>query len=512
MASAALSVLFDTPLERTLAGCWSGIDVACRRAFFAAIGVNILAFGWEMTNLTLHHDDLIHLFIQDTILGHYLGRFGHGWLHYFTQGHYLMPFLQMLQGIVLMSAYGVLIAHFWGLRRSVDIALVAAIMCVFPYVAQVYQYNTTMAPYPAAHLLAALAVVLAARGTIIPVATATLLYVAAFSIYQAVVANAATVFVIWLLSRHLFAGEGEGLLAPKTVRATVAVIVSAIGGGLIYLAIVSLMNLAPDTIHSSEEAFHLRGVLTPLQGIAEIWQGTRSFFRWPENYFPDYLKALQLAFLAAAGLFCVLLPVRPGAKIVAAALLVLASFAPRVLQFLAPKGNFHSLALTGYAVLIAGAVMIVNRVPRTVVRNLSLVLSTILIAGYVMQSNWISTVNYLNTLAHYTTLTQVLARVRSIPDAQWDGRKIAVVGSYEMSTDYPFKLATGVATRFMDAKHMSLLARLMRDQATFVAADETMPRVLDFAATHPRWPHPASVGVVDGMGVVVFAKPTMAGK
>ena len=46
----------------------------------------------------------------------------------------------------------------------------------------------------------------------------------------------------------------------------------------------------------------------------------------------------------------------------------------------------------------------------------------------------------------------------------------------------------------------------MRDEATFVAADETMPNVLDFAKTHPPWPHPASVGIVGGMGVVVFSK------
>ena len=499
--------LFDTPLERTLAGWWGSVDLACKRAFFAALAVNILAFGWEMTNLTLHHDDVVHFFIQDTILGHFLGRPGFGWLHYYTQNHYVMPFLQMLQGIALMSAYGVLVAHFWGLRRAVDIALVAAILCVFPYMAHVYQYNTSMAPFPAAHLLAALAVVLATRATVVHVAVASLMYVAAFSIYQAVVANAATIFVIWLLSRHLFAGADGGLVARTTVRATIAVVASAVAGGLLYLAAVSLMNLEPDTIHSSEEAFHLRGVLTPLQGIAEIWQGTRSFFLWPENYFPNYLKALQIAFLAAAGIFCLRLPARPGAKIAAAALLLLASFTPRILQLLAPKGHFHSLTLTGYAVLIAGAVMIVNRAGRTITRNASIILSTVLIAGYVMQCNWISTVNYLNTLAHFTTMTQVLARVRAIPDAQWDGRKIAVVGAYEMSPDYPFKPATGVATSFMDAKHMDLLGRLMRDQATFVAADETMPRVLEFAATHPKWPHPASVGVVDGTGVVVFAKP-----
>jgi len=58
----------------------------------------------------------------------------------------------------------------------------------------------------------------------------------------------------------------------------------------------------------------------------------------------------------------------------------------------------------------------------------------------------------------------------------------------------------------------NLLARLMRDPATFVAADDTMPKVLEFAASHPQWPHPASVGVVDGMGVVVFAKPPVAGQ
>jgi hypothetical protein len=505
-----MSTLIDTPLERTVAAWWGNVDPACRRAFFAALGINVLAFGWEMTNLTLHHDDVIHLFIQDTILGHYLGRFGHGWLYYYTQNHYFMPFLQMLQGIVLMSVYGVLVAHFWGLRRTVDIAVAAAIMCVFPYMASIYQYNTTMWAYPAAHLLAALAVILAARATVAHVVIASLLYVAAFSIYQAVVANAATIFVIWLLSRHLFVNESDGLLSRPTLRATVAVVASALAGGLIYLGIVSLMNIEPDTVHSSEEAFHLRGVLTPMQGIAEVWRGTRSFFVWPENYFPDYLKALQGALLAAAGIFCLWLPRPPGAKLAAAALLMLASFAPRVLQLLAPKGHFHSLTLTGYAVLFAGAMMIVCRGGRTLARNLSIVATTILLAGYVMQCNWISAVNYLNTLAHYSTLTQVLARVRAIPDAQWDGRKIVVVGSYNMSTDYPYKPTTGVAARFMDAKHMDLLARLMRDEATFVAADETMPKVLEFAATHPSWPNPDSVGVVDGVAVVVFSKRAAA--
>ena len=96
-------------------------------------------------------------------------------------------------------------------------------MCVFPYMAHIYQYNTTMAAYPPAHLLVALAVVLSTRATVVTVAVASLMYVAAFSIYQAVVANAATIFVVWLLSRHAVRRRGEGLLSRTTLRATVAV-------------------------------------------------------------------------------------------------------------------------------------------------------------------------------------------------------------------------------------------------------------------------------------------------
>ena len=498
--------LFDTPLESVASGWWRRIDDASRKAFFAAVIVNLLAFGFEMTNLTLNHDDVWQMFIQDSILGHYLGRFGVGWLHVYTQNHYIMPFLQMIEGILLMSAYGVIVARFWGLRNATDMALAAAIMCVFPYMAQTYSYNTSMATYSLAHLLVALAVLYSTRATVRHTALAAVLYVAAYSIYQAVAANAATIFVIWLLGRLLFGTADRAFASRETLNAIVSALVAAVAGGALYLAAVSTMHLDFDSSQAAGTAFRLGGATHLTQALPEIWQGTRSFFLWPERYFPDYLKDAQLAFLAVAGIFCVWLPARPWAKVAAVALLVLASFTPRALQLLHPDGHYHSLTLTGYAVLVAGAVMVVLRAGSTLVRNVSIVVALFLVAGYVVQCNWISTVNYLNTLAHFETLTQVLARVRSLPDAGWDGKKIAVVGSYDMPSDYPFKPVDAVASKFMDAKHMGDMARLMRDEATFVAADETMPDVLDFAKTHPPWPHPASVGIVGGMAVVVFSK------
>ena len=447
----AIRALFGTPLETTLGKWWSGIDAATKKAFFAALIVSVLAFGFQMTNLILNHDDVNQLDLQDTNLGHYLGRFGAGWLYYYTQNHYFMPFLQMTEGMLLMSAYGVIVARFWGARKATDIALIAAILCVFPYMAHTYQYDTSVAINPLAHLLVALAVVFSTRARLGYVAVAAALYVAAFSIYQAVAANAATIFVVWLLARVLFDDAGKGQMLKPAIRSTIAVLGAVVVGGLVYVAIVSTMHIEFDTDHAAAEAFQLGGVTKLSQAIPLIWNGTRSFFVWPEAYFPDYLKAIQIAFLVAAGVICLWLPKRPATKIVAPALLVLGLFTPRALQLLHPDGTYHALALTAYAVLVAGTVMMVPRTGLIAVRNLAIVVAAFLIGGYVIQCNWISTVNYLNTLAHLNTMTQVLARLRSLPDAQWDGRKIAIVGAYDMSSDYPFRLSTGVANKFMDS-------------------------------------------------------------
>jgi hypothetical protein len=504
--------LAKTSPEQFAAGWWSRVDDACRKAFFVAIAINVLAFGFEMTNLTLNHDDVGQIFIQDTILGGYLGRFGSGWLHYYTQNHYFMPFLQMAQGILLMSVYGVVVAWFWGARKTLDVALVASILCVFPYMAHVYQFNTAMAQYPLAHLLAALAVVFAVRGTVLGVAIAAMLYVGAFSIYQSVAANAATLFVVWLLTRILFGDQGQRVTVRQAGRSTIAVLASVLLGGAIYLAVVSMMHMDFDTDHAAAEAFRFGGTLDWSYTVAAVWNGTRSFFLWPQSYFPDYLKDIQLAFLVAAGGVCLWIPRRLPAKLAALGLLALSTLAPRALQVLHPHGSYHYLALTAYAMVVAGAVMIVVRSGSTIARNVAIVFAAFLLAGYVMQCNWNSTVNYLNTQAHFNTLTQVLARLRALPDVQWDGKKVVVVGSYEMPGEYPFKIAPGVANKFMDANHMSLLARLMRDEARFVNADATMPKILEYAASHDPWPNPGSVAVVDGVGVVVFAKVPGAGE
>jgi hypothetical protein len=502
-----MDALNRVPLDQALANVWRRIDPAYRRAFFFVVVVNLLAFGFEMSNLTLHHDDVLHFFVQSPILNYYLGRFGFIGLHYYTQSGYFLPFLQMVEGILAMTAYGLVIARLWGLRQTADIVLVASVLCVFPFMAQIYQYNTGMATYSVAHLLAAAAVTLSVRATARHTVAAALLYLAAFSIYQSVLANAAAIFGLWVLTRLMFEDNRPGFFSTETLKAAGSALVSALAGGILYLFAVSLMDIPFDAYQGADTAFTFSDGVDLQDTLAAVLQGTRAFFFWPQQYLPGYIKTLQIVFVTGAGLACLWLPRNLKGKAAAVLILALTAIAPRLLQLLHPAGHYHDLTLTGYAVVVAGCVAIALRAWPTLGRNLAMVAAAALVAGYVLQSSWISTVNYLNTQAHYATLTQILARLRSLPATEgWDGKTAVVVGSYRMPTTFPFKPATGVATSYLDANHMQNLARLMRDEITFLAEDEAPPAALRFAATHPIWPHPNSVGVADGVPVVVLSK------
>lgn len=501
-----MSFVFAKALDQAIADRWRALDLTYKKAFAWVAFVNVLAFGFEMTNVTLHHDDVAQIFIEDSILGYYVGRFGLGWLHRYTQGAYLMPFLQMVLGILFMSLYGLVVARLWDVRTVWGVVLVAAVLAVFPYMAQIYQYNTAMATYSLAHLLVALGAILATRATVLNIAVASVLVTAALSIYQGVIANAATILVFWLLSRALAGSGRPQFWSRATGKALSGAVAAIVVGGVIYMVALSIMDVKLGSYQAADEALSLSGSRSILDRVDQVIQGSRAFFAWPENYFPAILKKIQLAFLLVGFALCLWLPRRWSLKLVALGLLAAGLFAPRLLQLVHPAGTYHSLTLTAYALVVAGCVMIVLRWESIIVRNAASLLALLLIAGYILQCNWISTVNYLNTQAHMSTFTQVLARIRAFPSERWDGKTIAVVGRYNMPSTYPYLGATGVATKYLDAVHMQHLSKLMRDEAVFLSEDEAPAGIKEFAASHREWPHPSSVGIVDGMGVVVFSR------
>jgi hypothetical protein len=208
----------------------------------------------------------------------------------------------------------------------------------------------------------------------------------------------------------------------------------------------------------------------------------------------------------AAGIVCALLPKTILEKVATLFTFAACILAARSLQVVHPEGVYHELTLTSYAVTIAGFVMIVHRGTPLVVRNFASILTIVLIAGYVIQCNWISTVNYLNTLAHISKMTQIITSVMLSLDDSWDGKEVVVVGSYKMSSHYPYKKAVGVASEYIDAQHIQQFAYLLREKVKFVPASDGTPKAMSYAASHGPWPSSGAVGMIDGKGVLVLSK------
>ena len=504
-----MKLLLTIPLDQLATVLWKKIAPSYKKAFFSVIIINVLAFGFEMTNLTIHHDDVGQIFIKDHTFGYHVGRFGLGWLHYYIEDAHFLPFLQMLEGIAFMTAYGLLVAHFWELHKTLDIVLIAAIISVFPFMAQIYQYNTAMVAYPLAHLLSAAAVFISTRVSAKNITIAALLYLAAFSIYQSVIANAATIFLFWLIIQPISLDENKQFFSWPIMKSAFAALVSIIVGGIGYITAVSLLDINISTYQGADQAFHLEQNMNPshiFSSFKEIVVGSRSFYFWPENYFPGYLKKVQLILILTTAIICLWVPKTSKNKAAALIIFCLSHFSPRLHQMLHPGGDYHNLTLTAYAVVISGCIMMIIKTTETTIRNGSIILSIILISGYIHQCNWITTVNYLNTQAHYATLTQILARMRSLQNENWDGKSAVVIGKYNMPLFDPFKKGAGVASNFIDAEHLQNLARLMRDEIHFLPEDQITPVIKQFAATHPHWPHPNSVDVFEGIAVITLSE------
>ena len=494
------------PLEDTLKAVWDAFPLEYRRAAAIIVVVNLAAFGFQMANLSFHHDDVAQFFRNDGKLGHQLGRYGYSWLHHYVQGSYYLPFLQLFEAILLTTAYGLVVAHAFGLRRTAEVAVLGSIVSVFPYMAQLYQYDTAAFPFAFAHLLAGLAAMLSLRGGRVGVVAAVLLYASAFAIYQSVLGNALAILAFATIFKLIFADDARSAHAGHALASFAGGLIAVACGGVLYVILVKLSGVPIDSYQGANKAFSLSdGVDIPLS-LSVILKASRGAFVWPENYFPLWAKQLQLILIAMAGLYCLISTAGAGRKFAVLVLLLLGLLAPRALQFVHPQGAFHNLTLTAYAVVIAGAFAIVARCAGAIVRNAALVTAVLIVYAYLVQANWMATVNQLNWAAHQLTMSQILGRIDSLPRDAWDGKTVAVYGKLELVDTYPYRKQTGIAVSFIDEEHFQRFSRLLRQEVQVVTSKEMSADLRRTVEGLPTWPAAGSVQLVGNMAVVVLSR------
>lgn len=495
---------FNQTIEQFMVSLWMRTPQEYRRATPWIILIGILGFGFEMTNLSLHHDDVAQFFHTGQT-GHALGRYGYSWIHYYFQQNYYAPFFQVILGVLALTIYGLCVAATWQTTRTLDVVLVGSTLAVFPYMAQHYSYNTSLLPFSIAHAMSAAAILLCMRFNALRFISAIVLMGFAFSIYQSVIGNAIALACFATVASLINTNNQTSSIKESIGRALAIPLVAVIFGGILYLGMVAIIGIPTSTYQNADKAFTVPDTINIGMTLRLVIEGTRSFLFWPENYFPAGLKAIQLGLIAAAALACLFQPVSIAKKVVLAICAVGGLLAPRALQILHPLGTYHNLTLTAYGMVVAGAVMLALRARSNFWRNLICVATIALIFKYVMLSNWISTVNYLNYSAHQSVLTQILTRIRDFPPATITQPEVAVIGTLKMPDAYPFLSQTGIATDYISLNHLGKFSALMGQPVKFVGADHLPQPVLEVIKSVPVWPAPGSVFNAGGTVVVVLS-------
>lgn len=172
------------------------------------------------------------------------------------------------------------------------------------------------------------------------------------------------------------------------------------------------------------------------------------------------------------------------------------------MQLIHPHYDYHDMTLTAYAISIAGSLTIINKAGNIIYRNIGNLIAIIMIWSYIIQCNWVSTVNHFNNIAHFSIMTEVFSRAGTAKPESWDGKTIIVDGKYKMLSSYPYRKAGGVSPEYIDEEHMQSLTTLLRRDISIISIGNSDLSFQKLAKSLPVWPASGSLVIKDGIAIV----------
>ena len=165
---------------------WNSIDATYKNAFWLVMVFSLLAWGAELVNHTDNVDDYIQSMIHSPMVWTQLGRWGADILYFYGLGGWYMPTLHLLIGLIVNTST-ILIAIYYfshGRKTSLsNIVLPAGLYVTFPYLTDVFGFNTAQVLIPLSNLLVICGYILA-RKELFPFLISALSMTLAASLYQ----------------------------------------------------------------------------------------------------------------------------------------------------------------------------------------------------------------------------------------------------------------------------------------------------------------------------------------
>jgi hypothetical protein len=511
--------VFNTQIDRLVIAKWQEIDPNYKRIFFIFFMLNIFSYGFEMTNLILNYDDVVHFFeTEHPARGVAVGRWLWGVVHYFFLNQYFLPLVSLPISISCMFFYGYFICRIWQLTDVVSIFFIIVILSLFPYMADIYTFNSCALPYALSHGLAAAGIYVALKDRWFHIILGAFLISLSIAGYQTVISSIAVIVVFFgIISLNIEIGPNN---FKETLRNVLKIILAVLIGFILYFASVKIslyitgMHLAA---HGGADSMFSLKSKSLFAGFSKAFSGTTDFLFSSEAYFPLYIKAIYTMFMSLSIIFLLKNIKNSRLKsLFSILLLTSAIFLARFLQIVNPDAHYPARTLTSYAVLYAGCFMICTKFDSIFLRNLVLIGASIMCLGFIYQNNQKFVTGLQNTRAEQAFISRIIARAEQLPGYSKLKHKVfASIGRLPrgaLYNGYPFSGPPGINLFSATGRSTIIPAlRLMRIDA-IPPTIKQMRIAEEYARTHRAWPHPDSVAIVDDVVVIVLSNNHLKSK
>ena len=471
------------------------------------LGLNILALGICVFNMTYGTDDYIHLLKGCDMVS--WGRWAsHIIYNYLCMQSYL-PVLSQLAGITAMVLTGFELTRLWRIRNFINRVLIIAFFSLYPYVIEMYNFRTITAVYPWAYYLALLALN-QRKGWI-----GSLLFCISLGIYQAVLGVAACAWLMALLFQlHANGYQLNKMLLRRHFKGWGWIILGLIG----YFLILK-MTLVQGDVNSR--------VSTELVGIVPMvnYMQYASILFIRLSFFPEYVIPLA----PKIGVFlCIVLGT--GIILVKSKL---RWWTILIITILPPSAIVHVLPFAqpylpwrisfGLIVLITGFLAMILQHKK--LHKTGLALGLFLVVSFIIVDNARMFEQYIRNQRDMAMANRIACRIESL-QGYTPGMKFVIVGDIsptqgswwngkctiqaikELYHDYSRERYTLEGSFEKPWSKYAIFINYLQLPLTLgsAEAEKTARQFIQVHGCRP-WPHPSSVFIVDNTAVL-FLNPS----
>lgn len=490
--------------------------------FVSTILWGLTAHIYKLTNFLPNWDSLLNLHTDQnkTDLGRIFLKYACS-----VSSYYDLPWVNGVLCLIYLAMTSVCVCELLGIKRKIPLVLIGGLLGTFPTVTSTLAYNYTADGYFLALLCVSAAVLLAARyAKAVPVAA--ILFAVSLGIYQAYIAFAMVLILIYLINALLFEKMEPHQFLQKICRFAVSGILGCAGYWVMLRVILLLSHTSLSEYQNVDEAFSL-------QNISILYGMLRGGFKFLK-YFFDFSQGISL-FLVLNVLLVILLvflfllafrvektvkePWRFGSILFCMILIPVASYA---LYLVSPTMDYHNLMVMSHCLIYILPVIFYQRLSGLSPKAAAVKQWSILVILLLTIGNFILIANISYQKMHmayeksYGVIIRLADRIQQLPEAE-DCRKIAVVGELPGSEAISIKLPpdmTGITDSYIIRKQDTMMGEnvtqaMLRDYCGISYEDTTEGDIQKICRTEEflqmgTWPEENSVAAIDDILVVKF--------